>query len=133
MEKKWELLHVPEYNGIDKLEEIVLLAVLRLGDDGYGVTIREEIERRTGRDLPYGTIYKVLDRLERRGFVSSRIGESTPARGGRAKRYFKILASGQRALNKEREAMDRLWEPLPAPSRAKMIMPYQLAATLEGA
>ena len=103
-----EVTAVPE-KGIDKLEEMVMLALVRLGPNGYGVSIQQEISDRAGRDVSFATIYKVLDRLERKGFVSSRLGERTPERGGRAKRFYRIEAPGVRALNAEREAMDNLW------------------------
>lgn len=85
-------------------EELVLLAVLALGDNAYGVTIRDEVEARTGRKSSYGAIYATLDRLERKGFLSSRRGEPTPERGGKAKRFFTIDGAGISALeNLERE------------------------------
>ena len=100
---------MPVHSGIDKIEEMVMLAVVHLGTNAYGVTIRGEIEKRSGRDLSYATIYKVLDRLEQKGFLSSRLGERTPTRGGRAKKCFRIEAPGERALREEREAMNHLW------------------------
>lgn len=102
--------------GLDKLEEYVMLALVRLGANAYGVTIRKEVGERTGRDISFATIYKVLDRLEQKGFVSSRLGESTPERGGRAKRLFRIEAPGERALNEERHAMNRLWAGVSLPN-----------------
>lgn len=107
-----------QHQGLDKMEEYVMLALIRLGANAYGVTIRKEVCERTERDISYATIYKVLDRLEQKGFVSSRLGESTAERGGRAKRLFLIEAPGELALNEERQAMDRLWAGVKLPSCA---------------
>jgi PadR family transcriptional regulator, regulatory protein PadR len=89
-------------------EELVLLALVRLRDNGYGVTIRREIAERTKRDVSIGAVYTTLDRLVGKGYVSSRMGEATPERGGRAKRFFKIEAPGHRALEQTREAVTRM-------------------------
>jgi PadR family transcriptional regulator, regulatory protein PadR len=84
---------------LGRFEEIVLLALGRLREnDAYGVPIRREIAERTGRDVSFGAVYTTLERLERKGYVSSRVGDPTPERGGRAKRYFRIEAPGVRAL-----------------------------------
>lgn len=80
-------------------EEIVLLSVLQVGDDAYGVKIRQTAEEAVGRPVSIGAIYATLDRLERKGFVTSWKGEAKPERGGRAKRYFKVNAAGVKALN----------------------------------
>jgi PadR family transcriptional regulator, regulatory protein PadR len=95
-----------------ELEQIVLLAVLRLGEDAYGVPIRLEIERRTGRSLTVGALYRTLDRLEEKGYVTSRFGDPTPERGGRSKRYFRLRPVGLRALRASRDAMAAMWEGL---------------------
>lgn len=97
---------------LGELEQIVLLAVARLGDDAYGVPIRLEIERRTGRALTVGALYRTLDRLELKGYVTSRFGEPTAERGGRSKRYFKVRQSGIRALRASRDALAAMWEGL---------------------
>lgn len=94
---------------LGEFEQIALLALIRLQDNAYGVTIRREIAVRAGREVSLGAMYATLDRLENKGFVSSRVGESTPERGGRAKRYFKIKAPGVRALNESRATMGRMW------------------------
>lgn len=101
------------------LEQIVLLAVLRLGEDAYGVPIRTEIEARTGRTLTVGALYRTLDRLEEKGYVSSQFGDPTPERGGRSKRYFKVRPIGLRALRASRDALAAMWDGLdPQVSRA---------------
>jgi DNA-binding PadR family transcriptional regulator len=87
------------------LEQIVLLAVMQLGIDAYGTTVRDEIERRTGRAVSFGAIYVTLQRLESKGLVTSRIGEPTAERGGRAKRFFQVTAEGRGAIRRVREAV----------------------------
>jgi PadR family transcriptional regulator, regulatory protein PadR len=97
---------------LGELEQIVLLALIRLGDNAYGVPIRQEIERRTKRSLSIGALYRTLERLEDKGFVSSRTGDPTPERGGRAKRFFRAEPLGLRALRRTRDALDVMWEGL---------------------
>ena len=87
------------------LEQIVLLAAMRLGDQAYGMTIRDEIEKRTGRAVSFGTVYVTLQRLENKGLVSSWIGEPTAERGGRAKRFFQVTADGRQALRRVQDAV----------------------------
>src|SRR5215813_7003584 len=89
-------------------EQIVLLAILRLGDKAYGVTIRREIAAHTERDPSPGALYTTLDRLEEKGLVSSRFGDPTPQRGGRAKRYFTVSAKGVAALVRAQRSYQRL-------------------------
>jgi PadR family transcriptional regulator PadR len=89
---------------LGQFEELVLLALVRLGENAYGVTIRREIIERAKRDVSVGALYTTLERLERKGYVSSHFGAPTPERGGRAKRFFNIEAPGLRALNSVRRA-----------------------------
>ncbi len=104
-------------DSLGEFEQVALLALIRLRADAYGARIRREIAERIGRDVSLGAIYTTLERLERKGFVSSARGAPTPERGGRAKRFYKIAAPGVRALQRSRETMDRMWEGLvPAPS-----------------
>ena len=93
-------------------EEVVLLAVARLDDEGYGVTILREIEERTKTRPALGAIYATLERLEARGWVTSYQGEAAPVRGGRARRHYKLTATGSRALEANRPMFDRLWDGL---------------------
>ena len=93
-------------NSLGSFEETILLALLALGENAYGVTIRQAVERAAKRETSIGAVYATLERLEDKGYVSSRQGEATPERGGRAKRYFKIEGSGQAALD-EAEAVRR--------------------------
>lgn len=97
---------------LGELEYLVLLGVGRLEGDGYGVTIRRELAARAGRSLSLGAIYSTLYRLEEKGHVSSERGEATAERGGRAKRLFRLEASGARALAETRRRLERMWEGL---------------------
>lgn len=99
-------------DNLGEFEQLVLLALLRLGEEAYGVTVRREIAARTGRDTAIGAIYATLDRLEQKGFAESSLGESTSARGGRAKRYFRVTASGHAALSESLNATARMQEGL---------------------
>ena len=92
---------------------MLMLAVLRLGDHAYGVTIRRELLERAHKDVAIGAIYTGLERLERKDFIVSRLGEPTQERGGRAKRYYQLTASGLRALNDTQRAMQGLMAGLP--------------------
>ena len=83
---------------LGEFEALVLMAVLQLGETAYGMTIHQELEERGGRKCSYGALYTTLDRMEQKGYVSSSVGEATPERGGRAKKYFRIQAPGQAAL-----------------------------------
>ena len=96
-----------EYLG--EFEQIVLLAVLRLDKNAYGVTIMEEIEQRTGRSVMIGAVYATLDRLEAKRFIASKVGDPTPERGGRAKRFFKVTAQGSAALERSRKILANMW------------------------
>jgi PadR family transcriptional regulator, regulatory protein PadR len=92
---------------------MVILALMRLGDDAYGVPISREIEEQTGREAAVGSVYATLDRLVEKGFVSSRLGEPTAERGGRAKKYFRITPAGVREVRMTQRALMRLWKGLP--------------------
>jgi DNA-binding PadR family transcriptional regulator len=95
---------------LGEFEQVVLLAVARLEGAGYGVSIRKEIARRTGRDVTVGSVYTTLARLEEKGMVDSREGDPTPRRGGRARRHFGLTPEGARALEFARGMMDRMWD-----------------------
>jgi PadR family transcriptional regulator, regulatory protein PadR len=98
---------------LGEFELLVMLAVIRLGDQGYGVPIAREIERQTGRQVAFGTVYATLDRLQDKGFVRSSLGDATPQRGGRAKRYFAVTATGLRTVRETKQSLIRLWQGLP--------------------
>src|SRR3954465_14626366 len=90
-------------------ELLVLLALIRLGDDAYGVPISEAIEESSGREVAMGSVYITLERLERKGLVSSRLGEPTAERGGRAKTYFRVTSNGLRAVRQAQRTLVNLW------------------------
>jgi PadR family transcriptional regulator PadR len=94
-------------------ELLVLLALIRLGDEAYGVPISQAIEESSGREVVQGSVYITLDRLERKGLVASRLGEPTAERGGRAKTYFRITAKGLREARQARQTLMKLWHGVP--------------------
>lgn len=93
---------------LGEFEILVLAALVRLGTDAYGVSIRREIEERAGRSVSVGALYSTLSRLEEKGYVASRMGEATAARGGRAKRYYSIRGEGQAQLEKSAAALGKM-------------------------
>ena len=98
---------------LGEFELMALLALIRLGEDAYGVPICHEIEKRSGREAALGSVYAALERLQEKGLVTSRLGESTAVRGGRAKRYFRITAQGLREVRQTQRALVNLWRGLP--------------------
>jgi PadR family transcriptional regulator len=101
---------LPESLG--EFEQVVLLAILRLGENAYGVTIRNEIAECTGREPAPGALYTTIDRMETKGLVQSRLGDPTPQRGGRAKRYIKVTKKGRAALIAAQRSYQSLLEGL---------------------
>ena len=93
---------------LGEFEQVVLLAILRLDENAYGVSIRDEIAACTERDPSPGALYTTLDRLEERGLVTSRFGDPTPERGGRAKRYFKVTRTGLQSVARVQRGYQRL-------------------------
>lgn len=106
--------HVSENNfmikqrNLGEFEILVLAALVRLGDNAYGVTIRNEIEKRTERMVSVGALYSTLSRLEEKKYVSSKVGEATAERGGRAKRYYQLSHLGQAQLERSISALNRM-------------------------
>jgi DNA-binding PadR family transcriptional regulator len=94
-------------------ELMILLAILRVGDEAYGVPIAREIERTGGRTVVVSAVYAALDRLERTGFARSAVGDPTPERGGRAKRFFSVTTDGIRAIKDTQRALTALWTNVP--------------------
>lgn len=90
---------------LGEFEHIVLLAIIRLNDCGYGVSIRQEIHARTCRDVSVGAIYATLERLETKGYVRSTFGDPTPERGGRSKRFFRVTRQGVAAVSRTQNAL----------------------------
>jgi len=93
---------------LGEFEQVLLLACVRVGEDAYGVRIRDEIHTCTGRDVSLGAIYKTLGRLEDKGFVVSRVGAPTPVRGGRRTRCYAVSAAGRRALRDSLSVLRKL-------------------------
>lgn len=94
---------------LGELEELALLIVVGLGDDAYGVAVQRRLERDAHRRIALGAVYAALDRLERKGYLTSQVGEATPQRGGRRKRMFAATGEGIRALRQVRRTRERLW------------------------
>src|SRR5690349_8961268 len=94
-----------EHGVLGEFEHLVLLAILRLDDGAYGVTIRRELAIRAGREVAPGALYTTLDRLEDKGLVESRLGDRTAERGGRAKRYYSVTKKGFRAISAAQRAL----------------------------
>src|SRR5206468_151394 len=99
-------------------EQAVLLAVVRLGDEAYGRAILKEVQARLERDVAAGAAHATLERLERKGLISSRLGPGTPVRSGRARRFYRMQPAGVRALNEARATVDSLWHGLKWPLKA---------------
>jgi DNA-binding PadR family transcriptional regulator len=93
---------------LGEFEQLVLLALLRLGSDGYGVTVQEELGRKAGRSVSLGTVYKTLLRMESKGLVSAHLGEPTPERGGRRKKHYAVTLAGKKALGRSLAALRKL-------------------------
>jgi DNA-binding PadR family transcriptional regulator len=100
-------------------ELMILLSILRLGDEAYGVPIAREIETTGGRSVILATVYAALDRLEANELVSSSVGEPTPERGGRAKKFFRVTPAGLRAVRQTQEALTNLWTGIPQLKRGR--------------
>jgi PadR family transcriptional regulator, regulatory protein PadR len=93
-----------------EFEQSLLLAIVHLGEHAYGVTIRQEIEARTDREVAIGALYTSLGRLERKGYVRSSMSDPTAQRGGRSRRYFRMTAAGLTALRQSRDRLERMWK-----------------------
>jgi len=113
----WEFLQYREEmrkgEYLGNFDLMLLLALMRLGDDAYGVTIARELEEQTGREVVVASVYASLDRLQDRRLVASRLGDATPERGGRAKRYFRITGAGISEVRDARRSLMNLWNGLP--------------------
>jgi DNA-binding PadR family transcriptional regulator len=97
---------------LGEFEQLVLLALMRQGDDAYGVPICDDIAERTGRSVSLGAVYKTLERLEDKRLLSSRFGEPTAERGGRRKKHYRLLAAGHRALKQSLAGLRNMTEGL---------------------
>jgi DNA-binding PadR family transcriptional regulator len=106
---------MPDRSYLGEFELMLLLAVVHLGDEAYGVPISRELERQRGRDVSVGSVYAALERLEAKGLVVSSLGDPTPERGGKAKRYFRITRQGLRQVHETRRVLTRMWQTIPDP------------------
>jgi DNA-binding PadR family transcriptional regulator len=98
---------------LGEFELMILLAVIHLREEAYGVPISRELETHRGRSVSIGSVYAALERLESKGLVSSTLGDPTPERGGKAKRYFRVTLAGLRQVHETRRVLSRLWHSLP--------------------
>ena len=98
---------------LGEFELMLLLAVIHIGEEAYGVPISRELETYRGREVSVGSVYAALERLEAKGLVASSLGDSTPERGGKAKRYFRITKDGLRQVHETRRVLTRLWQTIP--------------------
>jgi DNA-binding PadR family transcriptional regulator len=96
-------------NLLTRSEEIVLVAVWKLAEDAYGVTIRDRVSADTGRDWSFGAVYKPLKQLARRGYVEKSPGDPRPERGGRSKFYYHLTREGREALREIRKVYRSIW------------------------
>jgi len=104
-----------ERSYLGEFELMILLTVIHLGDEAYGVLISRELEVHRGRDVSVGSVYAALERSEGKGLVASSLGDPTPERGGKAKRYFRVTREGLRQVHDTRRVLTRLWQALPDP------------------
>jgi PadR family transcriptional regulator PadR len=109
-----------ESRTLGPLELIVLLAVIRLGDEAYGLAVRRDISDRTKHDYSVGAVYTTLERLEAKGFISSWAAAPVPTRGGRSRRQFKVTATGQRAVRDAQRRAESVWDGVANPSRPRL-------------
>jgi PadR family transcriptional regulator PadR len=103
---------MPRLDNLGEFEQIVLLALLRLGDAAYGMAVRREIESRTSRHVAIGAVYATLDRMEKKGLVKSSLGDPSPERGGRAKRSFRLTALGSASLKQSQRSLKQMTQGL---------------------
>jgi DNA-binding PadR family transcriptional regulator len=99
---------MPKGESLGEFEHLILLAVLRLRDDAYGMKVRREISERTNRDVTIGAVYATLERLEAKGLVTATVGEATPERGGRPKRSYQVTGAGIEAVNRTQQEVESM-------------------------
>lgn len=98
---------------LGELEMMLLLAIMNLGDEAYGVPIARELERQRGQDVSVGSVYAALERLEAKSLIVSNLGDPTPERGGKAKRYFRITKEGMQQVQETRRVLTKFWRSIP--------------------
>ena len=94
---------------LTKAEELVLLTIWKMTDNAYGVALKRKIKEETGKDIPYGTLYFLLDQLTVKEYVRKKVGEPTPERGGRGKTFYQITPEGKEALKEAMEMYQKVW------------------------
>lgn len=99
---------------LGEFEEVVLLTVAILYENAYGISIKEDIEKRLDRNVSVGAMRTALSRLEKKGFLKSEFGEATPERGGKRKRFYKVTPYGKKALEQVMETRKKLWGAIPS-------------------
>jgi PadR family transcriptional regulator, regulatory protein PadR len=104
-----------EHAYLGEFELMILLSILRLGDQVYGVPLAKELSEIRGGEGAVGSVYAALDRLELKGLIASSLGDPSPERGGRAKRYLRMTEEGLEAIRETRRILSKLWRSLPAP------------------
>ena len=95
---------------LGEFEELVLLTIVALYDEAYGVAVKDDMEKRAGREVSVGAMYSAINRLEKKGFISSKWGEATKERGGKRKKLFNITSQGKKALIQARTIREELWD-----------------------
>jgi PadR family transcriptional regulator, regulatory protein PadR len=103
-----------EHSYLGEFELMILLTIMRLGDEVYGVPLSRELSAIRGGDVSVGSVYAALDRLKLKGLIASSLGDPSPERGGRAKRYFRVTRQGLQSVRETRKILTRLWKSLPA-------------------
>ncbi len=98
---------------LGEFQEVVMLSIMILGENAYGVTIQSEIQKRMNRNISRGALHTALTRLDEKGYIQSQQGDPTPERGGRRKRYYEVTASGISALKESKELKQQMWELIP--------------------
>jgi len=98
---------------VGEFEELVLLAVAALVADAYSVAVCDELTKHTGREVKLGVVHAVLNRLEEKGLVKSKLGEATSVRGGKRKRYYTLTSAGKASIVKAKEVRDQFWSIIP--------------------
>jgi len=111
---------MPRRDYLGELELMLLLAVIQLGDDAYGVPIARELVTLRGREVSVGSVYASLERLEAKGLVVSSLGDPTPERGCKSKRFFRITKEGLSQVHETRRVLTRLWKTLPDPKLERL-------------
>ncbi len=104
---------------LGEFEELTLLAVLALGDEAYGVAVQQHLEHEAAREVTLGPVYAALDRLERKGYLRSTMGEPTAERGGKRKRLFAVTKSGMATLRSMRQVRESMWKAIESPARGR--------------